>query len=151
MRVVFWLLGTIAIAAGFFNFVPCKSHPEVDWSSWPGGIPLIIAGLLYCLAGAKNYRGHWSFAVGVALLCLTTVFVAAILSGQIAIKGSTDILFALCVLGSAFTGGTLSLWSGHKLHIYALERECWTKSQPDQNSLAATKTPSLKLRPSREI
>lgn len=132
MRITVWSLGTLAIMTGVIFFLACQGRPEDFWFPWLGGGTFLAAGLAYCIAGAKNYRGHWSFVLGVAFLVIAAIFTGLVLDGHaIQLKTSGDKLFAVVFIGFIFLCGVLSLWSGHKLHCCSLALEARPQTQPN--------------------
>jgi len=87
------------------------------------GVALIAAGIVYFIAARKNYRGHWAFVIGVALVVIGFLGLGSEIDDALTGLSKEDawlrafliIVFSIC--------GALSLWSGHKLHRCSLELE----------------------------
>jgi hypothetical protein len=83
-----------------------------------GGAALAVAGIAFLVAARKRYRGHWSFVIGVGLICCSILGLSSELDDLRAGKEKDFELGILLSLG-LMTIGVLSLWSANKLHNYA--------------------------------
>ena len=124
MRVVFFVIGLGAAVGGLWLLVTALNSETVSAMDLCTSSALNVAALAYFLAAAKNYRGHWSFVIGVALL----VFAISGLCSEIddARAGvSEDLGLAVFLIVILSVVGILSLWSGHKLNtcLLQLDRE----------------------------
>ena len=120
MRVIFVVIGVGAIVGGLY-LLNTDMRSDADFArGLCTGSALVLAGLALCIAAARNYRGHWSFVIGVALLMFGFLGLGSEIddarAGELKDAWAGVFLIVLC---SALGG--LSLWSGHKLHRCLLE------------------------------
>lgn len=113
MWILFWFLAILGFAVAFILFIAGTAF---------AGVPVLLMSLLLCVAAMTHYRGHWSFVVGMTLLCIAGVLAAFRL--QSCVKGlkiasepsslRSMVIFGVC--------GVLSLWTAHKLHMISVQQ-----------------------------
>jgi hypothetical protein len=112
LRPLFWLFSVLLLVLQLCVFRPPHRYDGALWLSWMRfAVPLCLTSLLFCVAAIRSYRGYYSFIVGLCLLYI---------GGEYALLGVQRHYW---IAVSSFGCGLLSLWSGHKLHRYTLERD----------------------------
>jgi uncharacterized membrane protein YuzA (DUF378 family) len=127
VRIIFAILGIAAIvlAVFVFNRVLTSDDPftqEHFYMIRLGTGAIGIAGVAFLIAAIKGYRGHWSFFIGLTLICCGVHALSIFLDEHKAGKAKELEVGVFLALGF-MTLGVLSLWSGHKLHNYAKAAE----------------------------
>jgi hypothetical protein len=132
MRIVLIILGIAAMGAALSHPIFCL-HSTTDVALHIcGGVAFVAVGIGCLVAAAKRYRGHWAFVTGVALIAVGVLGLGAQIddarTGQ-----SEDVGFKMGLILFFFALGTLSLWSGHKLHRCSLELDRF-KNAPSEHA-----------------
>jgi hypothetical protein len=121
-------LGIAAVIFGCFVFttITSKEHP-----GQAGGLAVgvMLGACAYFIAAAKNYRGEWSFVIGVALLVIA--FGGMVAEVESALNGNSERMVVGAILTTMFfTFGALSVRSGHKLHQCLIKLEKLAEQNP---------------------
>jgi hypothetical protein len=136
MKVVLAVVGIAAVIGGLLllTMINERSDPERIAGLAFG---LFVSAGVFFVAAAKNYRGHWSFIIGVALLVIAFGGLIAEIESAWDGEGRTAARGAgLIVIFTAF--GLLSLWSGHKLHQCTRKLESLTENSTERSSIPTT-------------
>jgi hypothetical protein len=131
MRIAFFCIGAIAVACGIGVAIVAALGKLAPLTGYSAGLALILGGGICLLAGARNYRGHWSFVTGVALVTLGLAAIGGEIDDYRVHQGATeDLGFGLVLAALFLTFGILTLWSAQKLHrcVVALEQHAQQKS-----------------------
>src|SRR5438477_12077482 len=102
----------IGISAGLVHSLIAPAQQHV-WVNRAGGVACGAAGFAFLIAAVKGYRGHWSFVIGLALICLGFVGIGFKLDDYRTGKAEKPEV-AVLVIVMLVTFGVLSLWSAHK-------------------------------------
>ena len=123
MRIVFSLLGAIALCGSTAAGVLSLACPHNYWIARLGGSAGAVAGSILIYAAVKGYRGHWAFVIGLTMIAFALMGLGSDLDDKS--TGKTDHMdqTGMAVVTSLLTLGTLSLWSAHKLHRCTLALE----------------------------
>lgn len=113
MRIVFALLAILALGFGVIGLYLSRHDPHYFWLGRLGGGAFTISGLLLITGAVKNYRGHWSFVVGLLLLSAALFGAGSELDDKVAEKSRRARGALIACLS---TLGFLSLLSAQKLH-----------------------------------
>jgi hypothetical protein len=122
MRVIFFIIGILALCAGVLGVVMSLMDSEFLWVGRIGGIAFVASGLILIIAAMKKYRGHWSFVIGIALISAAFFGLGSELDDKYAGQ-SSKLAEAFILLVGLIIVGILSLWSAHKLHRCAVALE----------------------------
>ncbi len=120
MRINFLIAGVLALFLAALGVRSALTKHQHIWFLICSQPPLIISGTVLIIAAVRNYRGHWSFLVGLVLL--TAAFHGIGFEVEDAIAAHRMVRWSpgiLLILVSAICG-LLSLLSAHKLHRYAI-------------------------------
>ena len=115
MRIIFFILGILALCAAVGGIIMSVAAPEYLWLGRIGGSAFATSGIILLVAAVKRYRGHWSFVIGLVLISSVFFGFGSELDDQRAEK-SSKVEDAIVLLVGLVTLGTLSLWSANKLH-----------------------------------
>jgi len=115
MRVIFFIIGILALCAGLIGIVMTLMEPQFLWLGRIGGVTFVASGFILIIAAAKKYRGHWSFVIGLALISGAFFGLGSELDDKSAGQ-SSKLADAFILLVCLMILGILSLWSAHKLH-----------------------------------
>ncbi len=124
MRIIYFAIGVVGIAGPVITavFSSPLSTKSTFWTMLFAGAAVVVAGILHLVAGIRNYRGHWSFVIGITLLVFAFTGIGFELDDYAAHK-SEEIAANLLLIVIVASMGLLSLWSGHKLHRCVIELE----------------------------
>src|SRR5690349_9632696 len=123
MRIIFFILGILALCVGAFCIIVGVVAPdEYLWFGCIAGSAFAASGITLLIAALKDYRGHWSFVVGLLLISSACVGLGSELDDHRAGK-SKKVQSAITLLMFLVTLGSLSLSSAHKLHKFSIPFE----------------------------
>jgi len=123
MRIFFYCIGVLAGIWGIALCIATAMSKYTPLTGYSGGGFVFLAGVLCFLAGRKNYRGHWSFVIGLVLCTIGFASIGAQIDLYASNRNTAEFGFALFLAVAFLTSGILSFWSGHKLHSCLSELE----------------------------
>jgi hypothetical protein len=125
MRITFFITGAMAVACGIGLAIFTALGKLPLLTGYTAGLAVMLGGGVCLLAGARNYRGQWSFLIGVVLVTLGLAAVGGAIDDYRLHQAAAENLgFGLGLAGSFLTFGILTLLSAQKLHrsVVALEK-----------------------------
>jgi hypothetical protein len=130
MRTVFYAIGGLAItlAAGLIAATMLAKVPPL--SGYSASAFLFLAAAAHIVAGKRNYRGHWAFVTGIALLTLAFASIGGDLDAYASSRDPMDLVVGGVLALAFFAFGALTLWSSYALHICFIQVE-QNRSDPE--------------------
>jgi hypothetical protein len=124
MRIVFICIGALAVASGLGLAIISALGKLAPLTGYSAGLAVVLGGGACLFAGARNYRGHWAFLTGVALVTLGLAAVGGEIDEYRLHGGAAeDLGFGLVLVALFLTFGILTLLSAQKLHQCVRELE----------------------------
>lgn len=118
-----FILSAAAVIGGLYLLVDTAISKREVALALCFGPALIAAGLVYFLAARRRYRGHWAFVLGVALIGISFLGLGSEIDDALAGSSNEDAWLKVCIIIGFAVFGSLSLWSGHRLHRCSVELE----------------------------
>ena len=145
MRPILYVIGVAAITVGGYLLIITGASHTGRWPEYCDGAFIVLCGVAYFVAGLLNYRGHWAFVIGVALLYMGShgfIFeLDSILLVNTWSYDSHDITLGALLVFALTTFGILSLWSGQKLHQCQKELERIKKGEVGEAERGVLRAP----------
>jgi len=123
MRIIFLILGALMLGWAAFHIHSAFAQREHFWFYVCSQGTLVISGIALVIAAKRNYRGHWSFVVGLVLLVLASHAIGLEVDGALAAHRMVQWSSGIFLILVAVLCGVLSLLSANELHRCSIIRE----------------------------